>query len=465
MKMSKRFPALLFAVLSAACTSVSEPDPVSDAGPYPYRRSPAGVRTTGINRVLVLPAAFAGGATPTMSPTAIRDQYFGAGNGSISSNFSLASRGMFTLRGEVAPWSQSTVPSSDLGLSGGQIAPNREGDYILGAIRAADNAIDYGRYDNDGPDGFPNSGDDDGVVDGGVVVLNSDRDQYCDSSPGRGPHPRAVIQWRDSSGNRFNTSDARKGGGFITVGAYSVLSALACDGQSPNVTTLAHELGHLLFLFPDLYHAVGGGGQVWESRRWVVGCWELMGAGSIWGCGSGTPQFVANATKRATLGAWTRMQIGWITPVDARVNIDSTYTLESLANSGEGTVLRVPISSSEYLLVEYREPGAIDGAPPTAGVLIYHIAEQIPQYPAPVAPRQYRVSLIEADDDNGLLRTALEGGDRGRAEDAFGNAQTMLDPATHSRAKTVAGISFPFVIRDITLDRAQHRARVRILPR
>ncbi len=465
MKMPWRASLLLAFVFTTACGSVSEPEPISDAGPYPYRRTPSGVRTTGINRVLILPASFAGGGTPTVSPTAIRDLYFGNGSGSIASSYALASRRMFTLRGEVAAWSQSTVAAVELGTSPGLISPTREGDYVLGAIRAAESTIDFGKFDNDGPDGFPNSGDDDGLVDGGIVVMNADRDFYCDADAGRGPHPHATLLWRDATGKPFNTSDVRTGGGFIAVGGYTVLSAQACDRQSPNVTTLAHELGHLLFGLPDLYHAVGGLGQIWESRRWVVGCWELMAAGSIWGCGSGTPAFIANATKSATFGAWTRVQNGWITPPEARVTIDSMYTLTSLTNGGDGTVLRVPISATEYLLIEYREPGPSDGAPPGTGVLIYRVAEQIPLYPFITADRQYRISLIEADDDNGLRRTALEGGDRGRAEDAFGNAVTMLNPATHSQAKTAAGVPFPFLISEITLDRAQHRARLRIAPR
>jgi hypothetical protein len=43
-------------------------------------------------------------------------------------------------------------------------------------------AWDFGHYDNNGPDGVPNSGDDDGIVDGGVVILNSDRNTTCDTA-------------------------------------------------------------------------------------------------------------------------------------------------------------------------------------------------------------------------------------------------------------------------------------------
>jgi immune inhibitor A len=437
--------------------------PVSDAVGFPYHRSTTGVRTTGTNRILILPVQFFDGSTPPVTRDAIAQRYFGGANGgAVAEAYRLASRGTFTLRGDVAPWSHSLTVRRDFG-GAPQTAPTRDGDYVLEAMRAADPSIDFGRFDNDGPDGFPNSGDDDGLVDGGVVVMNSDRDGYCDTAPGRGPHPRTNIRWLTATGTPFLTNDAKFGAGRIGVSGYVLMSALACDGQATNSTTLAHELGHLLFGLPDLYHSVGGTGQAWEVRRWVVGCWELMAAGSIWGCGRGTPSFSASFTSSATFGAWTRMQIGWSTPTPIRTDRDSIYTL--FAMSAGATVLQIPISPGEYLLAEYREPGAGDRTPPAAGVLLYHVAEQLPMYPSADAPRQYRVRLIEADDDGALLHTEAEGGDRGVSGDAFGVSRSELRPGTHSDARAIDGTPFPFVISEITLDRAAHLARLRIAPR
>src|SRR4030095_3202975 len=75
---------------------------------------------------------------------------------------------------------------------------------------------------------------------------------------------------------------------YITVGGYVAQGTLKC-GTDVGPNGLAHELAHLLFGLPDLYHVVGGGTQIWEGRRWVMGCWELMAAGSGWGCGKGVP--------------------------------------------------------------------------------------------------------------------------------------------------------------------------------
>jgi len=367
---------------------------------------------------------------------------------------------MFTLRGEVGGWSRSTVQHTELGTKG-RVAPTRDGDYVLEAIQAVDGSIDFGRYDDDGPDGIPNSGDDDGVVDGGIVVVNSDRNNYCDDDPSHGLHPYTNTRWVDSTGRPFYTNDHSARGGQIAVRGYILMSAVACDGHSVPANTLAHELGHLLFQLPDLYHAVGTSTQSWLVRRWVVGCWELMAAGSGWGCGSGTPHF--GSTEMAAFGPYSRALIGWSTPTIIPNDRDSTYTLHPLGFGG--TVLRIPINSAEFLFVEYREPGSVDVLPPAAGVLVYHIATNLPLFPPVTGPRQYKVSLIEADDDGALLRTEPEGGNRGVAGDAFGVSRSELVPGSHSEANAIDGTPFPFALRDIVVDRASHTARIRLVPR
>jgi M6 family metalloprotease-like protein len=451
---------LLAASVLTACT-----EPVrSDIGDLPYRVSPRGVRVFGTSRILVIPAAFAGGAAPPMSGSSIRAGYFmGADGGPVAAQFGLASAGRFRLVGEVTDWVQTRVRQSELGQVG-IIAKSREGDYVLEAIRAVDHVVDFGRYDNDGPDGFPNSGDDDGVVDGGVVILNSDRNTTCGIAGAGGVHPHALLIWRDKADRRFSTEDAYvtakdSAPRSIEVGAYVSMGVLSC-GSDVGANVMAHELGHLLLGLPDLYHVVGGGTQVWEGRRWVVGCWELMAAGSGWGCGTGTP--TSSGRAASTMGAWSRVRVGWSDPIVAPTDRDTVYTLHAPAMGG--TVLRVPVADSEYFLLEYRESSGPDQLPPSNGVLIYHIDERLPAFPAATAPRKYRVRLVEADDGDQLIRTEGEGGDRGAAGDAFGISRKSFGTGTHSGALTTAGAPLPFSITDITIDAANHRATVRIKP-
>lgn len=98
-------------------------------------------------------------------------------------------------------------------------------------------------------------------------------------------------------------------------------------------------------------------------------------------------------------------------------------------------------------------------------MLVYHVATDLPYYPPVDGPRQYKVNLIEADDNGALLRTDGEGGDRWVAADAFGGARSELVPGSHSGAVAINGKPFLFSLREIVIDRANHLARLRVVPR
>src|SRR2546425_13263502 len=49
------------------------------------------------------------------------------------------------------------------------------------ALARVDNQVDFGRFDNDGPDGIPNSSDDDGYVDM-IMFAHATRDGACGGS-------------------------------------------------------------------------------------------------------------------------------------------------------------------------------------------------------------------------------------------------------------------------------------------
>ena len=57
-----------------------------------------------------------------------------------------------------------------------------------------------------------------------------------------------------------------------------------------------------------------------------------------------------------------------------------------------------------------RSPGV-----PTDGVLFYKMDLSASMYPDPESDDPYRLTLLERDGDRGLIRTALEGGNRGTA--------------------------------------------------
>jgi M6 family metalloprotease-like protein len=456
--MSRRFFQWMAVALAlAACDSPTGPTSDFDASRYPYVVSSTGMRLFGTSRVLVILARFRGGAPEPLTSSEIQAQLFGgARGGPVAESYALASGGGFVLRGQVTPWVTTTLTIADLSLPTIPGSPSGLTSYVTEAIQLADGQVDFGLYDNDGPDGLPNSGDDDGVVDGGIAIFNSELNRYCDGGTGRGPHPFAIT--RLAPGNRLPTTDQRRNGGAIEVAGFTLLSATGCGGPNVGAHVLAHELGHVLLGLPDLYHPVGGVGEVWATRRWVSGCWELMAAGS-WGCGTGAPTL---DYRFNTLGAWSRSVLGWAVPTVVNPAVDMSYELNPMGRGG--TVLRVPIKSDEYLLIEYREGAPGDSKVPASGVIITHVAESLPQFPVTLQS-PYRVSVIEADDDSALFRTELQGGNRGTPGDAFGITRTSFRTGNHSRATAVDGSPLPFEITGITIDAAAHKARLRIAPR
>ncbi|MBT7547600.1 MAG: hypothetical protein HN611_02900, partial [Gemmatimonadetes bacterium] len=89
--------------------------------------------------------------------------------GSLPHFYREMSRGQFQLTGEVLPrWYAARSESA------AYVAPNGNfGDFVREVLEAVDDDVDLGLYDNDGPDGAPNSGDDDGYVDFFFVVTRS----------------------------------------------------------------------------------------------------------------------------------------------------------------------------------------------------------------------------------------------------------------------------------------------------
>lgn len=453
-------PRLVHCTLASLALSGCLGDTTGPSSNDPYVRNSQGVRVFGETRVPVLLAKFSNWPAEPIASSQLEQRMFGGVNGGpVNAPFYLASGGRFRLRADASSWVSTSVLSSAAGPQ-----------FVVDAINAADAELNFARYDNDGPDLIPNSGDDDGLVDGGVVILHSARDLICSTAgpdANSGPHPHARLNWQLGVPlDAFRTSDPARNGGTIGIKAYTIMSATDCFGMETNAGVLSHELGHLLFALPDLYHSVPGvsvpANQLWLGRRWVVGCWDLMAGGS-WGCGSGTPPRPAETST--TFGAWTRSVVGWSAPVIASAVLDTIYTLRAVGAGGtNGTLLRIQITASEYLLVEYREVVAGDAEIPGAGVLIYHITETLPLRPTLATdPRRYRVALVEADDDSALVRIESEGGNRGVLADAFGRSVTSFATATHSAARSASGDPLPFRLEEIAFDLVTRTARVRVI--
>lgn len=379
----------------------------------------AGEPLTGSIPILVIPTLFADSPEPPVPHTEVQRALFDGPSptGTLADFFAETSLGAFTVEGFVTPWVRidldlSTVRGTQFGLADDA----RTGDFLVQALTLVDEDLDFGQFDNDGPDGIPNSGDDDGFVDALAVEFLEAALTCAGQGPTIWAHRARVEGW---TGQPYVSNDVGPDGQPILANDYITQAAVGCQGNVQTVTTIAHEFGHILGL-PDLYDRTEG--RLPEQRNWVVGCWSIMAAGT-WGCG---PALAAGRWDRPThFGPWEKLYFGWLPNLMvADSALDETFVLRPVESSGD--VLKLPLSEREYLLVEYRDGSGFDVNLPATGILVYHVDESQPAGTRRCrsCDQVYRVVVVEADANRSLLIPEGQGGSRGEAGDAFVASET-----------------------------------------
>ena len=381
-----------------------------------FRISPEGrsaSRTEGRADIPVILALFSDSEEPHITQEMIQKSLFDGPTdyGTITEAYLEISRGALTVGGQVYPWVRTSFPiDSVVGTSNGLGNDAKTGAYFAEALDSIESEVDWTLYDSDGADGIPNSGDDDGIVD--VVTFEYLEPAASCGGPAIWPH-----RWRMSgaAGAPYVTDDVGVGGERIKIDGYITQGVSDCTGdnvQTANV--ISHEFGHVLGL-PDYYHPTAEGGAL--GRRWVLGCWELMAAGS-WGCGPVDDRTVPFGPTH--LSAHSKQVLGWIDYVELGEVWNHEVFLDPVQSSG--LALRVPIgeSGSDFLIAEFRTQTGFDHQIPAEGVLLYKQDLTASRRPDPTTNDPYFITVLEQDDNNGLLRNSYEGGNRGEAGDAWG---------------------------------------------
>ena len=206
--------------------------------------------------------------------------------GSMREYYHEISYGNFSVDGDAGGWYNS---SSTM-----QQAVDNTREYVSNVASLADGDFDYGLYDNDGPDNIPNSGDDDGYVDGIIVVYSGCGAEWSPGNDNLWPHVSSLGSYE------YVTNDASANGGNIIVSSYAVCPELSGGGDCNTslirpMGVYAHEFGHIIGL-PDLYDRDDSDG---DSEG--LGEWCLMASGSWLGVGGDTP---------GHMSAWCKSQMG-----------------------------------------------------------------------------------------------------------------------------------------------------------
>ena len=297
-----------------------------------------------------------------------RDLFFSTGviaTGSVKEYYREVTGGLVDIAGEVVgpftlPQTLAWYANGNYGIgkpSGVARAPNMAQD----AARAANPSVNFGLYDNDA----------NGFVDAFIVV-----------------HAGAGGEVTGNSGDIWSHK-------------WTLPSALAADGkqiyayltipQDAKLGVCAHELGHLLFGFPDLYDT--------DNSSQGIGSWCLMAGGS-WNGGGDTP---------AHPSAWCKVNQGWASVHNvtggSSLSIPDVKTSRSVhrlwKNGGGG---------NEYFLLENRQRTGFDARLPGDGLLVWHIDEA---QGGNTDENHYKVALVQADNkrDMELDRNRGDAGD------------------------------------------------------
>ena len=395
--------------------------------------STSGQRVTGRMIIPVIPIAFTNAPAP-YPVSQYEDLFFSSAPAgrpySLKTFYEQLSNGNITVEGQVFPW--TTADTTDAyyedGCNGiGVLAPcperpvSRFGQLLLRTLdvvsQGPGSASAWSPFDNDGPDGQPNSGDDDGFVDF-VTFLQADRDGACPNSPHIWAHRFVIRAWNGGSPYVTRTPWAGHPGQFIKVDDYIMQSAVggatACDGTSiMPIGTVAHETGHA-FGLPDLYDTDLSSALATQG----IGEWGLMGSGNY-----------ARPYSPARFEAWSLFELGWVA-VDTLTS-GREVQLGPVASSD--TVLYLPVpGTDEFYLFENRQAQESDTAQmnpafgareKSPGLLVWHIDQgQVEDHGfdgdnrVNVGPI-HGVALVQADGRNDLRQPGT--GNRGDKGDAF----------------------------------------------
>lgn len=343
--------------------------------------------------LLVIPVDFADARLPEdWDPGALNGRLTSPAQESITRYFDVASRGLLDIRVTQAPVIHlpgTRRDYSDVGFNG-YTRTRQLATESLEAVKAL--GLEFRRLDMDGPDNIPGTIDDDGVVDG-VLILHAGSGQENDPADG-------LIQ-----ALQFFLAEP-----VVSAGVNATFYAVASLQSGPGIW--AHETAHLLGL-EDRYDPSlrpTGGSEV--LSRGGLGRFSLMASGA-WGTGDGYGAALPDAYSSSLLG--------WYGERNLHDSGSAPDTLRAGITSGSVDRLWTQgMSEPEFFLLETRDPEVaypFDANIPSHQLLIYHIDETLAEGQATTdgsGERHLRASLVEADND-----FKLRNGENQGVEDDF----------------------------------------------
>jgi immune inhibitor A len=352
----------------------------------------------------------------TRTADEFRDLFFSTGslpNGSVREYFAEVSNGLIDIQGEVVgPYLlPQTLAAYAHGESGtGTSQPNAQ-TMARDAATAADPDVDFTPYDNDG----------NGFVDAFIVIHAGRGAEETGSSNDIWSHKWIL------SGPELHV-DSTDIYGYLTV------------PEDSKIGVCAHELGHLLFGWPDLYDT--------DSSSSGLGDWCLMAGGSWNGAGD----------IPAHPSAWCKAQQQWVSVTEQHA-AETVQIPDVKAANKVWRLWQDGANGPEYFLLENRQRTGYDSQLPGDGLLVYHIDDSLD---ANSDESHYKVGLIQADNQRQLELGANQGDDGDPYPGSASN--TELTGATSPNTRSYAGLDTSVSIRNISASSAVITADLAVAP-
>ncbi|MCA9773882.1 MAG: M6 family metalloprotease domain-containing protein [Myxococcales bacterium] len=356
-------PALAhFATLGGAERHVWKPKRPVDGAAKSGRAKAA---VSGDLHLPVIPALYPNREGGESVPLLLDVILFADGPDSLKSYYDEVSYQEFGVDGSVSGWVGLLQPDSYYeGPAGchGICQDAKQEEMVAEAVAGIDLGVDFGMYDNDGPDNMPNSGDDDGFVDV-VIVVQTEKPGECDLTAPEDAnniisHRGSLKDFGFPDGLITDDASLSPATSHIRVADYVLSSARDCNGAITNLQVYVHELGHILGL-PDLYDVSGATSP--------VGIFDPMAATVIEGL---------TESPAHHLSVWSKVELGWIDPlrVFSSVPFVELGPVEEMPDAVQ-IFLGAPVSPKEYFLIENRQQVGIDATLPASGLMIWHVDE------------------------------------------------------------------------------------------
>eukprot|EP00884_Botryococcus_braunii_P021405 jgi/Botrbrau1/7949/Bobra.9_2s0107.1 len=323
-----------------------------------------------------------------------QDLFFGEDKNSVKQYYKTVTTGKMNFAGKVVgpftlPNTMKYYANGDSGV--GNSHPNAS-DMCYDAAKAAAGVVNYAD--------FWNRTDPDQPYVESFVVIHAGQPAEATSGPAQ---TRNIWSHKAVFPQEFEADGVR------------VYSYLTLSEDSP-VGVCAHELGHLVFGWPDFYDT--------DYSSQGLGDWCLMAGGSWNGRRTRQPAGAVPAEPNA----WCKANQGWVQVQELQKS--GPVTIDDVKKTR--TVYKIQLTPYEYILLENRQLTGYDASLPGPGLMVYLVDERIQDEDDEWHPK---VMLIQADGRNSLQYPpdATGGGDAG-------------DPFPGSTQKTSLTSENPFCV-------------------